>query len=428
MKKSYYQLHTKVDKDYYLHIGFMNNSFVLLNRELHDLYSNTEDVDSLKTQNPKLYNTLVEHGFIISDDFDEVSHLEFEKKKSKFDRSLYHIVVNPTLDCNLSCWYCYEKKQANSAISQEVIEGIKKNIVAHDEQSPFRTLKLSFFGGEPFLQFGAIKDLSSFASDFCKTTKKSLILDFTTNGSLIKQEQLDALSQFPCMFQITLDGNRKQHNKIKFTKSRELDTYQLTLNNIKHILDTIDNCFVAIRINFDAKTLKNFDDILEDIKGFDRKRVKIILKKIWQVDNNQIDKEYLLDAIQKLFDHHFIVDYYTQGGLCFGELLNEAIVNYDGKVFKCTTIEDFSEKNAYGHLDTQTGKIVWNHKLSTIGYDLTTDKCKKCKLYPSCFGPCTLHLMHGDDACFIDSLNLSMDEYLMFMYKNEMTRRIIFNF
>lgn len=229
------------------------------------------------------------------------------------------------------------------------------------------------------------------------------------------------------MFQITLDGNRKQHNKIKFTNNREIDTYQLTLKNIKHILDTINNCFVAIRINFDAKTLKDFDDILEDIKGFDRKRTKVILKKIWQVDNNQIDKELLLDAIQKLFDNHFIVDYYTQGGLCFGELLNEVIVNYDGKVFKCTTIEDFNDTNSYGHLNTQTGEIVWNHKLSTIGYDLTTDKCKKCKLYPSCFGPCTLHLMNGDDACFIDSLNLSMDEYLMFMYKNEMTRRRIFN-
>lgn len=150
MKRSYYQLHTKVNKDYYLHIGFMNNSFVLLNRELHDLYTNTEDVDSLKSQNPKLYNTLVEHGFIISDDFDELSYLEFKKKKSKFDRSLYHIVVNPTLDCNLSCWYCYEKKRANSAISPDVIEGIKKNIIAHDDKSPFRTQNYRSLEVNPF--------------------------------------------------------------------------------------------------------------------------------------------------------------------------------------------------------------------------------------------------------------------------------------
>ena len=59
MKKNYYQLDTKVDKDYFLHINFMNNSHVLLNRELHEMYANAERVEDIKTQNQKLYNTLV---------------------------------------------------------------------------------------------------------------------------------------------------------------------------------------------------------------------------------------------------------------------------------------------------------------------------------------------------------------------------------
>lgn len=86
---------------------------------------------------------------------------------------------------------------------------------------------------------------------------------------------------------------------------------------------------MAIRINFDAHTLSYFNDILEDIKSLDRKRVKIILKKIWQVNEALIDKDILLDTIQKLFDQDFIVDYYTQGGVCFAEMLNEVVVNYD---------------------------------------------------------------------------------------------------
>ena len=88
----------------------MNNSHVILNHEFHEMYSKTANLNLLKNQNPKLYDTLVEHGFLVNDDFDELSYIEFEKKKSKFDNSLYHIVINPTLDCNLSCWYCYEKK------------------------------------------------------------------------------------------------------------------------------------------------------------------------------------------------------------------------------------------------------------------------------------------------------------------------------
>ncbi|WP_288590599.1 SPASM domain-containing protein [uncultured Prevotella sp.] len=426
MKRNYYQLNTKVDEDYYLYINFMNNSHVILNHEFHEMYSKTANLDLLKKQNPKLYDTLVEHGFLVNDDFDELSYIEFEKKKSKFDNSLYHIVINPTLDCNLSCWYCYEKKQKYSVISSDVIEGIKKNIVLHNDHTPFRTLKLSFFGGEPFLQFEAIKELTDFASDFCKNNSKYFVLDFTTNANLIKQDHLLKISQYPCAFQITLDGNKKQHNKIKFTKDRNIDTYQLAINNIKKILDTISNSFVAIRINFDSYTLNSFDDILEDIKDLDRKRVKIILKRIWQVNDKDIENNILLSTIQKLIDNNFLVDYYTQGGVCFGDMLNEVVVNFDGKVFKCTTIDDFNEENSYGYLDTGTGEIVWNSKISTIGYDLTKEKCKKCKLYPSCLGPCTLHLMANDDVCFIDSLNLTLQEYMMFLYKNELTRKRIF--
>lgn len=47
-------------------------------------------------------------------------------------------------------------------------------------------------------------------------------------------------------------------------------------------------------------------------------------------------------------------------------------------------------------------------------------------MYPSCLGPCTLHLMNGDETCFLESLNLSLSEYMMFLYKNEMIRKKVY--
>ena len=35
--------------------------------------------------------------------------------------------------------------------------------------------------------------------------------------------------------------------------------------------------------------------------------------------------------------------------------------------------------------------------------------------------------MNGDDTCFIESLNLLLAEYMMFLYKNEMIRKNIFD-
>lgn len=78
------------------------------------------------------------------------------------------------------------------------------------------------------------------------------------------------------MFQITLDGDREQHNKIKFVHGRTLDTFQATCNNIHAILDTIPDSYVFVRINFDRHTLDNFDEILGQIEDLDRKRVTVM--------------------------------------------------------------------------------------------------------------------------------------------------------
>lgn len=83
MKKSYYQLYTKLYDDYYLWVNFMNNSHLILNRELHDLYSKADDVENLKRQHTQLFDTLEKNGFIINDDFDELAYIEFEKKRTK---------------------------------------------------------------------------------------------------------------------------------------------------------------------------------------------------------------------------------------------------------------------------------------------------------------------------------------------------------
>lgn len=68
----------------------------------------------------------------------------------QFDASMYQVMVNTTLDCNLNCWYCYENRIAGSFLKSEVIEAIKKNIEQEYIKTSYRILKLSFFGGEPF--------------------------------------------------------------------------------------------------------------------------------------------------------------------------------------------------------------------------------------------------------------------------------------
>lgn len=154
------------------------------------------------------------------------------------------------------------------------------------------------------------------ADDFCKANNINFILDFTTNGTLCTQTAINFLKDYRCFFQITLDGNREQHNKIKHPKSSTFDAFSATVNNIRNILDHIKLSYVAVRINFDQDTLKDFDSILEELQPLDRKRTKIILKKVWQVDVDKISQALVLSTMEKLFKANFVVDYYGQGGVC----------------------------------------------------------------------------------------------------------------
>ncbi len=340
---------------------------------------------------------------------------------------MLHLIVNPTLDCNLSCWYCYENKIPKSRLDQKTEEGIIKYIEQHYASFPFSTLKFSFFGGEPFMRPESIKNLAEKAETFCKEQKIHLILDFTTNGTLCSEKIINFLKDYSCVFQITLDGNKEQHNRIKHTKLRNIDTFSLTLRNIRRIQENIPDSHISIRINFDKDTLSGFDSILEELKDLDRMRTQIILKRIWQVDAKEISYEQVYSVLHKLFENDFSVDYYSQGGICFADRRNQVTFNYDGNVFKCTTINKFDEEASLGKLNPDTGEIHWyEEKIRYLDNDTTPKRCRKCKMLPDCTGPCRRHVAEGEgDECFLDDLKMSIEDYALMQFRIELVKQRI---
>ncbi len=424
-KKTFYQLSQKIAPNIYLCSNFRNETHILLAEDVFKLYD-ADKLEELKQEYPQIFERLEMGKFLVPKDADEFAEIQAQRKADFEDTKMYQLIINPTLDCNLSCWYCYENKIPKSAMSEETINAIAKNIEMHYEEQPFSLLKLSFFGGEPFMRFHVIKAIVEKASLFCKNNNIRLLLDFTTNGTLCTQTAINFLKDYPCNFQITLDGNREQHNKIKHTASASFDAFGATVNNIKRILDHIKNSFVAVRINFDQDTLKDFDSILNEIQTLDRKRCKIILKKIWQVDVEKITQSLLLSTIEKLYKANFVVDYYGQGGVCLCDRKNEAVINYDGNVYKCTTIPKFDEASAMGHLDA--GTITWNkEKTSYLNNYSIQSQCKACRLLPKCGGPCQKKMEYNEEIpCFLNDINFNMEEYTLMQFNINIIKERIY--
>ena len=196
----------------------------------------------------------------------------------------------------------------------------------------------------------------------------------------------------------------------------------------RNLLDEhIDKRWVAVRVNFDNRTLRDIDEIINDINFLDRKKSYVIIKKVWQLKTENVDKDALMSAIQKFFDYKFLVDYYImpKGCVCFAERKNQVLFNYDGKVFKCTTISDFSKQNTLGTVDYNTGKIAWDReKMEAWFAEMQPDYCKSCRWFPSCLGICNRQLLahKGEQICTFDACNLTEKEYLMYLFKYNMLK------
>jgi len=277
MKKTYYQFCTELENQIYLHYNTFSNKFMLLNKKKHDLFE--LDCQEIKKKDDDFYKELVDNHFIVEDSFNGYEIANYIIKQKMFDSSMYQIVVNTTLDCNLNCWYCYENRISGSKLKREVVEAIKKNIELEYSCLPYKTLKFSFFGGEPFIEFEKIRDLLSFTKIFCKEKNIELIADFTTNATLIISEHVKFLKDFECHFQITLDGDRVVHNKIKKDKYNPGDTYQKVIDILRLIDSEIPKHWLAVRINFDNRTLEKIDEIISDIDFFRQKDLLCNIKK-----------------------------------------------------------------------------------------------------------------------------------------------------
>ncbi len=100
--------------------GF-TDEFLLLNPELYAIYdaiSKTNDWLDLKEVHPDFFNHLLETGFIVSEQTNEVEKVKNVVREAEQEQEKsYILTINPTMNCNFKCWYCYETHIKASKIS-----------------------------------------------------------------------------------------------------------------------------------------------------------------------------------------------------------------------------------------------------------------------------------------------------------------------
>jgi len=418
MKESYYNLFVPI-QDKVVCFNTLNNMFTTITKGDYKVLKS--DMRQLREN---LKKRLKENKFLIDDNIDEFKQIEKRYHEKTQNSTTYELVLLPTLDCNLRCWYCFEKHIKGSRLSSRVQENIFKHVQNVLELKNISDLYVTLFGGEPLMYFKEelyplLKKIQEYTIGIGKTVRFS----FITNGTFIDENSIPLFKELNAGFQISIDGYREKHNAVK--KAPGLDQpYDVVMRAI-HMLCKSYNPHITLRINYDNQTLLYIEEVIKDIIDIDRSKIRIHLERVWQTVQIRSHENLLKKAITLFLINGFRVSYLNlmrDGDSCKASEKHHAEIAYDGIVYKCTG-RDFTKEQQEGIL-TDTGHIQWNQekidkRLSLKTYD--NEQCRACKLLPLCWGPCCQKQLEGKtsrEVCQLNTMEMPLSEYILFLFNN----------
>ncbi len=379
--------------------------FILMEKELYmlilKLKDNSIDIGEFSKMHNEFYNDLIRRQFIVNEDIDEYCRVIGVCNEIINDNTYYRLIINSTMDCNFSCWYCYENHVEKSFVNSNVRESIINHIAKITKNNKLKTFRLSWFGGEPLLYLhDVIIPIINKTINIMINTEIELLIDFTTNGYLIDENVVSILKKYPiASLQITLDGDMERHNNVRFTNENN-NSYTVIVNNIKLLLK--NEISVLVRVNYTSENVKYLTNIADEFDEIENKyKLQFSFQKVWQDNKNESDYlesflmiyKYFRTKKLKISPSHSVNTLYP----CYADRINQATINYNGDVYKCSA-RKFSSNNKEGVID-RNGIISWNNNYQKrISSKFTNKPCFSCSIFPLCSGGCTTqHIEHENE-------------------------------
>jgi len=141
--------------------------------------------------------------------------------------------------CNLACVYCYG---LNGNHRKQSVMKLNTAIKAVDwliqKSGDRKNLRLTFFGGEPLLQFEMIREIAGYTKKAISGHDKQITFEMTTNATLMSTEVIQFLKEYKIKPLISFDGPEEIQNKQRpFINGR--GSYKIARPLIRELLQEI---------------------------------------------------------------------------------------------------------------------------------------------------------------------------------------------
>ena len=387
MKESEFNIKLRVDNEYIVYNALTG---ALLRLQEDESLLNRNDVceiDDLKT-----------NGFIIEDNIDEFNMIQYQRQLCIWNKNekMIRFSIALTMECQAKCPYCFEKdalssKRMTSEKADQVCAFLRDSLI----RSKAKRLHITFYGGEPLLNTEAMLYIGKQMKAYCEKNDITFTTSMMTNGMLLDGDSAKAYASELNMVrsQITLDGTRDVHNRIK-----GMDCFDRVIKNIK---DSSKSFKIYVRLNVSSDNISDMDNLIGQLGKYfvDEKNIKVYLARIR--DDLRV-KSATANSLTVAEFNNYVMKIYENRSLTFLEgqapppvarthCSFEGIYNFcidpDGYLYKC---EHDVGNSDYAVGDVCSGEYYNEREMRFYrNYD---GKCitTRCAYLPICSGGCMM--------------------------------------
>lgn len=320
-------------------------------------------------------------------------------------------------DCNLRCGYCFASTGSfhgkRMMMSADVGKKALDFLVAKSGNRV--NLEVDFFGGEPFMNLDAVREIVAYGRELEKEGKKRFSFTITTNAMQMDEAALAFLDREMNNVVLSVDGRKCVHDNMRKTREGK-GSYDVALKNSLRVANMRKDKQHYVRGTFTAYNLDFMQDVLAlRDAGFEQISIEPVVTDeklpfaIREEHLNRIYEEYERLAAQyvrsrkdgKWFNFfHFMVDT-EDGGPCVSKRLGGCgagseyvAITPDGDIYPCHQFvgePQFLLGNLYdGDLDMQIMRRFMDCNV------LTKEQCLGCWAKYYCSGGCAASAYHAN--------------------------------
>lgn len=389
--------------------------------EKNDLNSIKKQLSYKESEVEEAYQEVLElkeQGLLFTDDIYEDYIKEVKERKTVVKALCLHIAH----DCNLACRYCFAEEgeyKGDRALMSAEVGKAALDFLVHNSGNR-HNLEVDFFGGEPTMNFGVVKEVVEYGRLLETKYDKHFRFTFTTNGILLNDEMMEFANKEMDNVVLSVDGRKEVNDYMRPTRNGK-SSYDIIMPKFIRFAESRQQQKYYVRGTFTRKNLDFSNDVihLADL-GFQQISMEPVVGlpeepyAIREEDLPQIFEEYdrLAKELIKRNQEgrgfnffHFMID--LTGGPCVAKRLSGCgsgteylAVTPWGDLYPCHQFvgeEKFLMGNVFDGINRQD--ICDEFRQCNV---YTKEKCRDCFARFYCSGGCAAnsYKFHGviDDA------------------------------